>query len=62
MFVRMPTVLQHTGLSRTSLYRLMAEGKFPRAAKLTSRTVGWPLEAVETWMRNRINESAGGRQ
>lgn len=62
MFLRMPTVLQQTGLSRTSLYRMMAEGTFPRATKLTSRTVGWPHEAIETWMRKRIDNNLGGVQ
>lgn len=51
---RLPTVLNRTGLSRTSLYSLIAKGDFPRQIKLgigpKSRSVGWRSCDVMQWL------------
>lgn len=38
---RLPAVKAQTGLSRSTLYALMAEGRFPKPMKLGERAVGW---------------------
>ena len=40
-------------MSRSSIYRAMAEDKFPTPIKLTSRSIGWWREQVEHWFANR---------
>jgi prophage regulatory protein len=52
--VRLPEVLGRTGLSRSSLYRMMAAGEFPRAAPLGRRGVGWPESEVSAWIASRM--------
>ena len=50
-------VLNRTSLSRTSIYRLMARGRFPASIALGSR-VSWIEAQVEEWIQARIEESA----
>jgi prophage regulatory protein len=46
-----------TGLSRTSLYRFMLNGAFPRPVRLGSRAVAWRAEDVSAWIRG-LREAA----
>ncbi|WP_010161192.1 helix-turn-helix transcriptional regulator [Sphingomonas sp. PAMC 26617] len=50
--LRLKTVLDRTGLSRSSMYRKMGQGTFPRNIKISERSAGWRESAVEDWMRN----------
>jgi len=49
MFVRMPTVVRMTGLGRSTIYRLMAEDKFPAPVRLAKRAVAWRRVDLERW-------------
>ena len=53
-FLRIGTVLQLTGLSRSTLYRKVQQGTFPRQIKLSERCAGWRQSSIEAWMRNPI--------
>lgn len=44
--IRLKTVLQRTGLSRSTLYRKIAEGMFPRKVPISVRSTGWHEAAV----------------
>jgi prophage regulatory protein len=46
------TVLQRTGLSRSTLYRKMQNGTFPRQIAISTRCAGWRESAVYAWMKN----------
>ena len=48
-FLRMPSVIQRIGLGRSTIYRLIAERRFPPPVKLTSRAVGWRLSDLTRW-------------
>ena len=50
--LRIRTVLQLTGLSRSTLYRKVQRGEFPKQIKLSERCAGWRQSAVNAWMRN----------
>lgn len=56
-----PDVEAATSLKRSTLYRLIREGKFPRPIQLTPRRVGWDMEAVEEWIQARFDEANGGQ-
>jgi len=49
--LRMPAVVRHTGLSRSTIYRLMAIRHFPVPVKLARRAVGWRKSDVDQWSR-----------
>ena len=65
-FIRLPEVLTRTGYGRTSIYRKMEEGTFPRSVKLggpledpnafDSRAIAWIEDEVEQWIESRIDE------
>lgn len=42
-----------TGLSRSSIYRLMDLGMFPRPVRLSARAVGWDEAAIDEWLSQR---------
>lgn len=52
--LRLPEVLRATGLSRSTLYRQVAAGKFPPPAKLGLLAVGWSSAEVQNWMAARL--------
>ncbi len=51
---RLPQVKARTGLSRSTIYRRIALGTFPRQAKLGERASGWPEHEVTAWIASRI--------
>ena len=51
---RLPDVKARTGLSRSTLYAMMAEGRFPKPIKLGERAVGWSEAEVSDWIEARI--------
>lgn len=52
--LRIGQVCEFTGLRRSSLYRLSAEGRFPKPLKITERASAWSEAAVREWVRARI--------
>jgi len=58
--LRLPTVLQKTGLSRSTLYRKIGDGTFPRQIKISQRCAGWRSSAVSAWLKNPVFYSVDG--
>ena len=56
-FLRLPEVMERTGLSRSTIYVRLAEGRFPRPVALGGRAVGWIEAEIEEWVAERIAES-----
>lgn len=50
--LRINTVLDRTGLSRSTLYRKVQDGTFPKQIQIAARCVGWRESAVKGWQRN----------
>ncbi|MCR5868475.1 AlpA family transcriptional regulator [Aquincola sp. J276] len=57
MFVRMAGVVRMTGLGRSTIYRLMAENKFPLPVRLAKRAVAWRRIDLEQWSAARPSTS-----
>ncbi|MEW6290033.1 MAG: AlpA family phage regulatory protein [Thermodesulfobacteriota bacterium] len=51
--LRLAEVKRLTGLGKTSIYKLMGEGNFPRAVSLGSRAVGWIVRDIRGWLQER---------
>jgi len=49
-----------TGLSRSSIYAKMETDTFPKAIKLSERSVGWLDHEVQEWLKNRVSASRPG--
>ena len=52
-YLRFPEVKARTGLSRTTIHRLIKRGDFPAPKSLGARAVGWQVKAVRNWCANR---------
>ena len=50
--IRLKTVLARTGLSRSTLYRKIADGTFPRQVPISIHGAGWHESAVNSWIAN----------
>jgi prophage regulatory protein len=50
--IRLPTVLYKTGLSRSTVYRKMDAGTFPKSLQISTRCAGWRESDVDVWLRN----------
>lgn len=48
--IRLRTVLDRTGLSRTTIYRKITEGTFPPQVKIGIHGVGWHESAINRWI------------
>ncbi|WP_082025026.1 AlpA family transcriptional regulator [Ruegeria sp. ANG-R] len=55
---RRPDVESLVGLSRSTIYAMIADGTFPKPIKLGKRAVGWRQSDVLTWLESRSNEAA----
>jgi prophage regulatory protein len=53
LFARLPTMMQATGLGRSTIYRLMADGAFPAPVHLGPRAVGWRWSDLDQWSASR---------
>ncbi len=50
--VRLRTVLARTGLSRSTIYRKIAEGTFPAQLKISMNGTGWHESDIDCWIAN----------
>lgn len=59
--LRIGTVVERTGLSRSTLYRKIREGSFPRQVSISTQCTGWRESAVSRWVADppRFNDQAG---
>jgi prophage regulatory protein len=61
--LRIRTVLQRTGLSRSTLYRKIQDGSFPRQVQISVHGAGWRESAINHWIADpagfRMEERAG---
>jgi prophage regulatory protein len=62
--IRRDTVLNRTGLSRSTLYRKIKEGTFPRQVAISINGAGWFESEINRWIANppayRASEAVSG--
>ena len=54
--LRINQVIVRTGLSRSVLYGLVKEGKFPQPLRLAKRSSGWLESEINEWINDRVAE------
>lgn len=52
-YIRRPEVEKITALSRSTIYRLMDAGEFPRPIRLTKKAVAWSEADILDWLASR---------
>ena len=51
--IRLKEVIHRTGLGRSTIYRWMGEGKFPKSIKLGGHSVAWIEQDIDRWLTER---------
>ena len=52
-FLRIRQVMQLTGLSRMTIYRLERDGRFPKRRQLSQNSVAWLESEITDWAESR---------
>jgi prophage regulatory protein len=52
--IRLKTVLARTGLSRSTIYRKIAEGTFPTQIKISVNGTGWRESDINHWIADPV--------
>ena len=60
--LRLPKVMNMTGLSRSTIYLKLSNDDFPRSISLGTRAVGWVEKDVNDWIEKQINISKKTRR
>lgn len=50
---RIGSLVSILGLSKTTIYKMMNEGLFPKSIQLTERSVGWLESDINDWINSR---------
>ena len=53
--IRLKTVLSRTGLSRSTVYRKIAEGTFPAQLKISTNGTGWHESDINRWIADPVS-------
>lgn len=57
--LRLAQVMDSTGLGRSTIYKYIAQGKFPTPLQLSERCVGWLESEVQQWIQSRLDMRDG---
>ena len=57
--LRLPEVINHTGLSRSTIYQQIADRTFPEPISIGERAVGWIEEEIDQWVQDKTAETRG---
>ncbi len=52
-YLRLPEVIELTGVSRATIYRWQRRGIFPKSRKMGPQSVGFVEAEVREWMKTR---------
>ena len=55
---RLQQVTAHVGLSKATVYKMIAAGNFPAPKQLGARSVGWLESDIQAWIDSRISTKA----
>jgi len=53
LFLRLPAVMRLTGLGRSTIYRMVADNRFPCPVRIASRAVAWRRTDLDRWSESR---------
>ncbi len=56
--IKLQEVMADTSLSRSAIYQMISEKKFPAQVKLSYRSVGWSRKQIDAWIEQKIKDSA----
>jgi len=58
-FIRLPCVIEATGLSKSTIYARIAEGTFPKQIPIGPRLVVWVESDIQNWIAEQVAAARG---
>ena len=55
-FLRLPAIIEATGLNRSTIYEMIDKGSFPKPCKIGARAIAWPATEIDQWAAERMAE------
>ena len=52
--LRLPTVKDRTGKSRSTIYAEIKDGTFPKPIKIGKRSVAWPSNVIDEYIEDKV--------
>ena len=56
--ISLPELIKRLKISKTSIYRMIKAGKFPRPLRLGARASRWREDEIEKWIASRARATA----
>ncbi|EFN6654559.1 helix-turn-helix transcriptional regulator [Escherichia coli] len=53
-YLELRDITKTTSLSRSTIYRMIGRGEFPKQRKISPRRVAWLKEDIDEWMKKRV--------
>tara|TARA_Y100000004_G_scaffold43120_1_gene47203 strand:- start:471 stop:659 length:189 start_codon:yes stop_codon:yes gene_type:complete len=53
-FIRLNVVQEITSLSKSTIYRLISEGEFPKQIQIGKRAVVWVRSDINDWINQKL--------
>jgi len=53
-FIRLNVVQEITSLSKSTIYRLISEGDFPKQVQIGKRAVVWVRSDINAWINQKL--------
>lgn len=57
--IKMSEVMRRTSNCKSAIYKLIAQGRFPKPVKIGARAIAFIEGEVDEWINQRIAESRG---
>ena len=54
--IRLSEVKEYTGLGRSSIYKYMNDGLFPKSVSLGDRAIAWVDSEIIEWVQDKIDQ------
>ncbi|MCM2972896.1 AlpA family transcriptional regulator [Larsenimonas suaedae] len=54
--LRLPDVMNYTGLARSTIYLRIAENNFPKPIPLGGKAVGWLEKEIDEWIEWQMDD------
>ncbi len=57
LMLKIKEVIKQTSLSKSSIYRLIKNGSFPKQIKLSQHCSAWLESEINDWLLDRVKQS-----
>ena len=58
-FIRLPEVIEKTGVQKTYIWNSIKEGTFPAQIKIAKRVSVWIESEIDQWVNEQIDKARG---